>query len=130
MVLLTTDKIELRSRNDRLLNISFPEVVFALEQVKEKLTSSLPLLIDGELVCLQNAYASHFNSVQTRSRMKNKAKIIKEATIRPCQWIAFDLPHQKKTYTNRRHELVSYAHKQYPSFITIMLAKHITMYFQ
>lgn len=111
MVLLTANRIELRSRNDRILNIPFPEVVSALEEVQENLKASLPLLMDGELVCLQNAYASHFNRVQTRSRMTNQVRIKKESIIHPCQWIAFDLPQEKKVYTERRSELVQLCKK-------------------
>ncbi|MBU3536610.1 ATP-dependent DNA ligase, partial [Alkalihalobacillus clausii] len=109
LVSITDTSIELISRNGRLLNHAFPEVVSAFEERRTKLSNELPLVLDGELVCLLNGYASHFPAVQTRSRMSNVHVIEKEMVSRPCQWIAFDILNQPNVpYRERRKQLLSF----------------------
>lgn len=109
LVSITDTSIELISRNGRLLNHAFPEVVSAFEERRTKLSNELPIVLDGELVCLLNGYASHFPAVQTRSRMSNVHVIEKEMVSRPCQWIAFDILNQPNVpYRERRKQLLSF----------------------
>lgn len=109
LVSITDTSVELISRNGRLLNHAFPEVVSAFEERRTKLSGKLPIVLDGELVCLLDGYASHFPAVQTRSRMSNVHVIEKEMLNRPCQWIAFDILNQPNVpYRERRKQLLSF----------------------
>lgn len=56
----------LTSRNDKPLLNLFPEINAFLEQHKDKFEQYLPLILDGEVVLLENAYKAHFGSIQVR----------------------------------------------------------------
>ncbi len=103
-------KVELISRNGKSLTKQFPEVsVFFTEQTS-KVKDHLPIVLDGELVVLNTLYQSDFHTLQTRSRMSNKARIHKEKSKRPAHLLAFDILEwegNKLTapYTERKKQL-------------------------
>ena len=81
----------LMSRNGRVLNKSFPEIVRFCESISDDIQSFLPLILDGEIVYLINDYQSNFSVVQKRGRMKDTQNIEFQANTFPCHFIVFDL---------------------------------------
>src|SRR5688572_2624391 len=67
----------LMSRNGKVLNQMFPEIISFCLEIHEKISSFLPLRLDGELVCLTNNFQSNFSMVQLRGRMRNENVIKK-----------------------------------------------------
>ena len=83
--------IQLFSRNEKLLNDIFPEIIEDCRRIEHLIKPFLPIAFDGELVCLQNDFRSEFSIVQTRGRMRKKEVIAHHSKIFPCQYIVFDL---------------------------------------
>ncbi|WP_262173548.1 DNA ligase D [Saccharococcus sp. Marseille-Q5394] len=83
--------IQLFSRNEKLLNDIFPEIIEDCRRIEHMIKPFLPLVFDGELVCLQNDFKSEFAIVQTRGRMRKKEVIAHHSNVFPCQYIVFDL---------------------------------------
>ncbi|MCG7344422.1 DNA ligase D [Sporosarcina sp. ACRSL] len=83
--------VQLYSRNEKLLNAMFPEIIDACRRIEYVVKPYLPIAFDGEIVCLQNDYRSEFSFVQTRGRMRKKEVVGEHAKIFPCQYIVFDL---------------------------------------
>ena len=81
----------LKSRNGKLLNDMFPEIISFCQEISNKIKSFLPLTMDGELVYLINNFQSDFSKVQSRGRMKNIETIRSNAEIFTCHYIVFDL---------------------------------------
>ncbi|MBG9590727.1 DNA ligase D [Cytobacillus firmus] len=81
----------LTSRNDKPLLNLFPEIKAFLEQHKDKFEQYLPLILDGEVVLLENAYKAHFGSIQVRGRMRSEKKILEKAKTAPCRFLVFDI---------------------------------------
>ncbi|MFJ7826416.1 DNA ligase D [Psychrobacillus sp. NPDC096623] len=81
----------LKSRNGKLLNDVFPEIISYCHEIYSEIKSFLPLTLDGELVYLINNFQSDFSKVQVRGRMRNKESIIKNAQTFTCHYVAFDL---------------------------------------
>jgi bifunctional non-homologous end joining protein LigD len=81
----------LKSRNGKLLNNMFPEIIKFCNEIYKKIKSFLPLTMDGEIVCLINNFQSDFSKVQTRGRMQNFETIKNNAEIFACHYIVFDL---------------------------------------
>ncbi|MDI2589008.1 DNA ligase D [Psychrobacillus sp. NEAU-3TGS] len=92
----------LKSRNGRLLNQVFPEIIDFCLGIYERVQSFLPLQLDGELVYLTNNFQSDFSIVQGRGRMRNPDSIVVHANAFPCHYVAFDiLLHKSEVQTNR-----------------------------
>ncbi|MGN7388337.1 DNA ligase D [Sporosarcina sp. SAFN-015] len=83
--------IQLFSRNEKLLNDMFPEIIEECRRIEHLIKPYLPIAFDGELVCLQDDFRSEFSIVQTRGRMRKKDVIEQHSTTFPCQYIVFDL---------------------------------------
>ena len=97
---------DLISRNGRVLNKSFPEIVRFCKRISDDIQSYLPLMLDGEIVYLINDYQSNFSVVQKRGRMKDTQNIELQAKIFPCHYVVFDLlQFKRKSQTN--HQLKS-----------------------
>lgn len=97
-ILHWTEKgVQLFSRNEKLLNDMYPEIIRFCESLEETIKPFLPLTLDGELVHLRNDYKSEFSIVQTRGRMRRKNVIEQHVKAFPCKYIAFDLLAYKKT---------------------------------
>ena len=92
----TENGVQLFSRNEKLLNDMYPEIIRFCESLGEMITPFLPLTLDGELVHLRNDYRSEFTIVQTRGRMRQKNVIEQHAKAFPCKYIVFDLLAYKK----------------------------------
>ncbi|WP_232230131.1 DNA ligase D [Bacillus sp. J37] len=91
-ILYVTDStIELMSRNEKSLNKQFPEIISELVRMKDILKPHLPLILDGEIVCLISTHFSDFEQLQIRGRLKNQDKILNEAQKHPCRFLAFDI---------------------------------------
>ena len=101
----------LTSRNDKPLLNLFPEINTFLEQHKDKFEQYLPLILDGEVVLLENAYKAHFGSIQVRGRMRSEKKILEKAKTAPCRFLVFDIlmingrKIADKEYSARKSEL-------------------------
>ncbi|MEK3853598.1 DNA ligase D [Cytobacillus sp. FSL H8-0458] len=104
-------ELRLTSRNDKPLLNLFPEIKAFLEQHKDKIAQYLPLILDGEVVLLENAYKAHFGSIQVRGRMRSEKKILEKAKTAPCRFLVFDILMIKgrkiadKEYSARKAEL-------------------------
>ncbi|WP_060204307.1 DNA ligase D [Sporosarcina koreensis] len=83
--------IQLFSRNEKVLNDMFPEIIEECRRIEHLIKPFLPIIFDGELVCLQNDFRSEFSIVQTRGRMRKKEVIEQHSKSFPCQYIVFDL---------------------------------------
>lgn len=83
--------IQLFSRNEKVLNEMFPEIIEDCRRIEHLIKPFLPLTFDGELVCLQNDFRSEFSIVQTRGRMRKKQVIEQHSKTFPCRYIVFDL---------------------------------------
>lgn len=81
----------LKSRNGKLLNNMFPEIISFCHEIYGKIKPFLPLTMDGELVHLVNNFQSDFSKVQLRGRMKNIDTIKNNAEIFTCHYVVFDL---------------------------------------
>lgn len=91
----------LKSRNGKILNEKFPEIIEFCEGIYEDVAPHLPLSLDGELVYLVNNFQSKFSVVQKRGKMKNAKRIETYARSFPCHYIVFDLlQFEGKSYTN------------------------------
>ncbi|WP_051353031.1 DNA ligase D [Thalassobacillus devorans] len=102
--------VELISRNGKSLTKQFPEVIEFFHNHSEPLEDYLPLVLDGELSVLNTLYQSDFYTLQTRSRMSNKARIQQQGEQRPAHFLAFDIIEWKgkkstSTYTSRKKQL-------------------------
>ena len=79
------------SRNGKLLNNMFPEIITFCHEIYSQMKSFLPLKMDGEIVYLINSFRSDFSKVQVRGRMQNTEVIRNNAEIFTCHYIVFDL---------------------------------------
>lgn len=85
------EKIELISKNGRLLNEQFPEIVEFFAAHQKDFIPYLPLTLDGELAILENPYKANFQQIQKRGRMKSQAAIAAHRKQHKAAYLAFDL---------------------------------------
>ncbi len=85
------DHIQLLSRNNHNLTQQFPEVIRFCQRNQSRVESLLPVILDGELVVLNNAFQANFSWIQKRSRLNKQSSIQQAATTRPSTLLAFDL---------------------------------------
>ncbi|MBL3728103.1 DNA ligase D [Lysinibacillus sp. HST-98] len=90
-LLVWDEEPKLISRNGRLLNHLFPEILAFCQQIYTSIQTFLPLTLDGELVYLRNHYKSDFAVVQKRGRMQNQDVIQEHAHSCPFHYLAFDV---------------------------------------
>jgi bifunctional non-homologous end joining protein LigD len=81
----------LKSRNGKVLNNQFPEIVSFCHELNDKVKSLLPISFDGELVYLTNNFKGDFSTVQMRGRMRKNTVINKHVEDYPCHYVVFDL---------------------------------------
>ncbi|TQR19905.1 DNA ligase D [Psychrobacillus vulpis] len=81
----------LKSRNGKVLNNMFPEIISFCYEIHEQIKPYLPLTLDGELVYLINNWKSNFSIVQLRGRMSNQDVISTHVQQFPCHYVVFDL---------------------------------------
>lgn len=81
----------LMSRNGKVLNQMFPEIISFCHEIQEQISAFLPLRLDGELVYLTNDFQSNFSIVQIRGRMRNENVIMNHVQEFPCHYIVFDI---------------------------------------
>ena len=80
--------VRLLSRNNKLMNESYPEIVIALSK-----QSADNFVIDGEIISRNDAGVSDFQILQARMNVRNKTMLsIIEETI-PIYYCIFDLLH-------------------------------------
>ncbi|WOV88573.1 DNA ligase D [Sporosarcina oncorhynchi] len=103
--------IKLLSRNEKQLNLLFPEIIRYCEKIHENVKAFLPICLDGEIVHLQSDVKSQFSIVQSRGRMKKEEVIQAHEHAFPCQYVAFDLLSIKRkdltgeSFENRKKKL-------------------------
>ncbi|WP_241156848.1 DNA ligase D [Bacillus sp. FJAT-42376] len=109
--------ISLVSRNGKDLLHAFPEIYEFVQQHRYKLNPFLPLTLDGELVSLCHPFASDFQKLQIRGRLKSAAKIKQASTNEPCRLLIFDIlllhgkPKHDEIYSSRKAELEDFFQK-------------------
>lgn len=81
----------LKSRNGKILNKMFPEIISYCQEILEEIRPFLPLSLDGELVYLTNNFQSNFSIVQLRGRMRTENVIRQHVKEFPCHYVIFDL---------------------------------------
>ena len=85
--------IKLISRNGKDLLPQFPEIENFLLQNEKLFSPSLPIILDGELVLLENIFKADFSGIQKRGRMKSIKNIEEQAKKSPCRLLVFDILH-------------------------------------
>ncbi|WP_226036364.1 DNA ligase D [Aquibacillus saliphilus] len=99
------------SRNGKDLTNNFPEIISYCKQNQGKISSHLPLKIDGEIAILNTKLQANFSLLQQRGRLKSNDKIKQAALDRPAHLLGFDLLDlngktlTKETYQTRKKEL-------------------------
>jgi DNA ligase D-like protein (predicted ligase) len=83
--------IIMTSRNGHQLQMIFPEVPNYLISLEKKMKPYFPLLFDGELCVLENAYKASFEHIQKRGRLKQSERIRQASNSSPASFCAFDL---------------------------------------
>lgn len=91
----TKDSIQLLSKREHDLTNQFPEIIAFCKKHEQTFSAYLPLIFDGELVILNQAYQANFPLIQTRGRMKRQEKIQQEANKRPATLMVFDCLQEK-----------------------------------
>ncbi|WP_209122210.1 DNA ligase D [Alkalihalobacillus sp. BA299] len=113
----STTEFSLISKNGRILNDHFPELIAAGETIRSSIDKLLPIVLDGEIVVLENDYKADFEAIQRRGRLRNEETIQKEATKKPVTFCVFDLLQSKgkclknERYVTRKKQLLSFFEK-------------------
>ncbi|MDQ0337566.1 bifunctional non-homologous end joining protein LigD [Caldalkalibacillus uzonensis] len=111
LVYWTVDSIHIVSRNGKLYNELFPEVVDACLRFTPQLKDQLPLIVDGELCILASPARADFSLIQQRGRFRSLPKIASAAKKHPATLICFDLLHYQdqdlrfRPYLERKEHL-------------------------
>lgn len=106
-------RFQLVSRNGNSLLTQFPEIREFLQKHIKKLEPYLPLVFDGELAILENAFKADFSAIQTRGRMRSEKEILAKTRTRPCRFLVFDVlalkgkDLTKEPYIQRKRQLLS-----------------------
>ncbi|WP_238457904.1 DNA ligase D [Alkalihalobacterium alkalinitrilicum] len=79
------------SKNGRILNEQFPELVQASQNIQASIENLFPIELDGEIVVLENELKGDFEAIQRRGRLRNEETIVTEAKSRPVTLCLFDL---------------------------------------
>ena len=131
-ILKWDDEPILMSRNGKVLNDSFPDIMQYCQEIFESIRTYLPLTLDGELVYLVNNFKSRFSVVQLRGRMRKEDIIQKHVQQFPCHFIVFDLLRvkgenlQQESLTERQKQLTKHFKKlKFPLSINYQDPKRI-----
>lgn len=84
IIYVSNNEIVIKSRNGKILNDLFPELLEIKKLVKEK------CIFDGEIVILENGFPD-FSKLQNRIVLKNSNKILVSSQNNPATFIAFDI---------------------------------------
>jgi bifunctional non-homologous end joining protein LigD len=79
-------QLQLISRNDKPQNLQFPDVVSALKRAIGK-----PVILDGEIVCLDSKGQSSFRLLQQRFHLTDEIEIARRVEQFPAYLYAFDI---------------------------------------
>jgi DNA ligase D-like protein (predicted ligase) len=79
-------QINLLSRNDKPQERAFPDIVNALRKAVSR-----PIILDGEIVCLDERGRSSFRALQQRFHLENQAVIAQRARDYPAYFYVFDI---------------------------------------
>jgi len=79
-------KVTLKSRNNRIINTEYPELVQALELQKAD-----NFIIDGEIIAVNKKGVSSFQLLQGRINLQNKAQISARIKAIPIYFCIFDV---------------------------------------
>ncbi len=80
----TKDSIQLLSKREHDLTNQFPEIIAFCKKHEQTFSAYLPLIFDGELVTLNQAYQANFPLIQTRGRMKRQEKNSTRSKQKTC----------------------------------------------
>jgi len=98
------NRVQLISKNRKDLTSRFPEIVASCLKKQSSMEALLPLVLDGELAVLNNAFQANFSWIQKRGRLKNKTAIHNAAKARPASFLAFDILEMKgKSCERKQH---------------------------
>lgn len=97
LIFIDNGKIVIKSRNNIILNNTFPELLDIKNISKDK------CILDGEIVLFENGKPS-FSKLQERVRLKNKNKINKMKDDNPVIFVCFDILYKGKDLIN--HSLI------------------------
>ncbi|WP_216827797.1 DNA ligase D [Alkalihalobacterium elongatum] len=122
----SNSEFSLISKNGRILNEHFPELVVASKNIQAEIKDLLPLELDGEIVVLENECKGDFEAIQRRGRLRNEETIKTEAKNRPVTFCVFDLLElngknfKNESYMTRKQHLYDFFDiekvKQEPTF--------------
>lgn len=110
-IFIWDEKIRLLSRNGKSLLKQFPEIEAFLTEREETFRPFLPLILDGEIAYLENAYRSNFSIVQKRGKLRSQKQLLHFSQLFPCQFLVFDLlmikgkDVSKQSFTERKKTL-------------------------
>lgn len=93
LILINNGHITIKSRNNTILNDTFPELLDIKNISEDK------CIFDGEIVLLENGKPS-FEKLQERCRLKNKYRIEEMKVNNPVAFLCFDILYKNKDLTN------------------------------
>jgi bifunctional non-homologous end joining protein LigD len=79
-------QLTLLSRNDKPQNVLFPDVAEAMKIAIDK-----PLILDGEIVCLDSRQRSSFRLLQQRFHLTDESEIVRRVEQYPAYLYVFDI---------------------------------------
>lgn len=85
------ENISFISRNLKMLNEQFPELVNTTKEHLNALLLYSPIVIDGEICILETETKANFEQIQQRGKLKTKQKIVKASKETPATFACFDL---------------------------------------
>jgi bifunctional non-homologous end joining protein LigD len=78
--------VTLKSRNDRVINAAYPDLVEALTK-----QTADNFIIDGEIIALNKRGVSDFQMLQGRMNLKEETKIATQKKLVPVSYYVFDI---------------------------------------
>ena len=93
LIFVSKDEIIIKSRNGKILNDYFPELL----NIKDNITKKC--IFDGEIIVMEDNKPS-FKKVQERLLIKNKRKIDYHIANNPSSFICFDILYENKNLTD------------------------------
>ncbi|MDE5412776.1 DNA ligase D [Alkalihalobacterium chitinilyticum] len=123
----STSEFSLISKNGRILNEHFPELVAAGESIQSKMKDLLPLELDGEIVVLENELKGDFEAIQRRGRLRNEETIKAESNNHPVTFCIFDILElngknfKTESYSERKQKLYQMFQEKFQSERTFKL---------
>ena len=89
IIFVSPKEFQIRNRHNVDMTHLYPELKSIQKLVKKK------TILDGEIVSMKDGYPS-FSSLQTRSHLKDKTKILLESINNPVVFVAFDILYSDK----------------------------------